>query len=93
MDALRIEKFEGPDEVTLQLSGRVEMSSVPEVMSCLGGLGSRRLVLDFSRGEVTSDAALGMLVEKSPAQQLVCRGLRTHQARIISYLRVDARAA
>jgi hypothetical protein len=93
MDALRIEKLESLDEVTLQLSGRVELSHVPQVMSCLSGLGSRRLVLDFSRGEVTSDATLGALVETAPARQLVCRGLRSHQDRIIGYLKVGGLVA
>jgi hypothetical protein len=86
MNTLTIEKQEGPDEVTLRVSGRVDVGSAAMLRGCVESLAGRRLVLDFSRGDLASDAALGAFIDAAPTQKLVCRGLRSHHERIVQYL-------
>ena len=91
---MQIERMEDGDRCTLQIGGRVELSSARELFERVLQEDCSKVVLDFSACEV-EDRALDQLAEllNQAHMNVAVRGLRMRQLRLLEYLGVTGASA
>ena len=87
---MQIERMEDGDNCTLQIGGRVELSSARELFERVLQEDCSKVVLDFSACEA-EDRALDQLAEllNQARMNIAVRGLRMRQLRLLEYLGVS----
>jgi hypothetical protein len=90
MASLHIQREEQANTVTFRIEGTFDGQAALQLKKLLDEMGTRDVVLDFSRVREFFDLALPVIIRALEAHKIQFRGLARHQERMFRYFGIPS---